>query len=229
MNRPLSPIRHDYKPPAKTGKKNLNAFPWFVAGLGLPLIGLSLFLLLTKSPTDTPTDTAPAVEVSTQITDGSGIAEAMEDASSNLVHDPIEFAAQDPAEQHFPGFRAPLVLPPEYNVLKLTIRRGDSLDRLFRRYDLSLGDLSKIIALDDAGPHLKKLIPGDELIIEHDEGRLMSLSRELSLTSSMRLFRVGDDFTTEILERPLEVRHGSAYGRIESTLFESAAQVHLTD
>ena len=229
MNRPLSPIRHDYKPPAKTGKKNLNAFPWFTAGLGLPLIGLSLFLLLTKSPTDAPTDTAPAVEVSTQITDDSGIAGAMEDASSNLVHDPIEFAAQDPAEQHFPGFRAPLVLPPEYNVLKLTIRRGDSLDRLFRRYDLSLGDLSKIIALDDAGPHLKKLIPGDELIIEHDEGRLMSLSRELNLTSSMRLFRVGDDFTTEILERPLEVRHGSAYGRIESTLFESAAQAHLTD
>jgi murein DD-endopeptidase MepM/ murein hydrolase activator NlpD len=229
LNRPLSPIRHDYKPPAKTGKKNLNAFPWFAAGLGLPLIGLSLFLLLTKSPTDTPTDTAPAVDVSTQIIDDSGIAGAMEDASSNLVHDPIEFAAQDPAEQHFPGFRTPLVLPPEYNVLKLTIRRGDSLDRLFRRYDLSLGDLSKIIALDDAGPHLKKLIPGDELIIEHDEGRLMSLSRELNLTSSMRLFRAGDDFTTEILERPLEVRHGSAYGRIESTLFESAAQAHLTD
>ena len=83
--------------------------------------------------------------------------------------------------------------------------------------------------LPEAAPHLKKLIPGDELTIEHDEGKLVSLYREIDLTSALRISREGESFVASMIERPLEVRRQTAYGRIESTLFESAAEAGLPD
>lgn len=233
MNRPLSPIRHDYKPAAGNADNKHNALPWFAAGVGLPLVGVAFYLALAKTPADAAIDTAsqpvaetvvagePAAESSLLAGPGSG--------DSLSVMDNIELAAEDLVESPFPGFHPPLALPPEYQVLELTIRRGDTLDRLFRRNDLSLGDLASIVALDDAGPYLKKLIPGDELLIEHDEGRLMSLYRELDLTNSMKISRDGDAFVSEMIERPLEVQRKTTHGRIESTLFESAVQAGLPD
>ena len=128
-----------------------------------------------------------------------------------------------------PEFHPPLALPPEYARLELTVRRGDTLDRLFRRNDLNIADLAMMLKVPEAAPHLKKLIPGDELVIEHDEGRLISLYRELDLTSALRVSREEAGFAAELLDRPLEVRRRAAYGKIETSLFESAAAAGLPD
>ena len=146
-----------------------------------------------------------------------------------VTADMAEPAADEATSSDFPELHPPLALPPEYAKLTLRINRGDTLDRLFRRNDLDLGDLAMMVKLPEAAPHLKKLIPGDELIIEHDEGRLMSLYRDLDLTSSMKITREDDSFTAKMIERPLEVRRKATYGRIDTTLFESAAQAGLPD
>ena len=86
-----------------------------------------------------------------------------------------------------------------------------------------------MVRLPEAGPHLKKLIPGDELLIEHDEGRLISVYRELDLTSALKITRAEEGFTTELIERPLQVERKTAYGRIETSLFESAVDAGLPD
>jgi len=231
LNRPLSPIRHDYKPAAKSTVKKQNALPWFAAGLGLPLLGIALFLNIANSPADDGVEPDTAADMT------ESNAAAMEDTTSvaqlpvaqQAADDLIEIAEEDLIELPFPGFHPPLELPPEYDTLALTIRRGDTLDQLFRRNDLDLGDLAAIVRLEDAGPHLKKLIPGDELIIEHDEGNLVSLYRELDVTQAIKITREENGFATETVERPLEVRRKTAYGRIETSLFESAAQAGLPD
>lgn len=218
MNRPASPILHDYKPSASPKAKKPNALHWFAVGLGLPLLGIALLLALrnTTTPAATNSDTVPQVAmlvVDVASPPAAALAEAV--------------AAVEPVA--FPDFHPPLQQPPEYAQLKLTVRRGDTLDALFRRNKLDLGHLAMIVRLPEAAPHLKKLIPGDEILIDHDEGSLRSLYRELDLTSALKVSRMESGFTAEIIDRPVEYRRKLAYGRIDSSLFESAADAGLPD
>jgi murein DD-endopeptidase MepM/ murein hydrolase activator NlpD len=134
---------------------------------------------------------------------------------------PIEFATLK---------RLPEMKPvPQYDSIQLKIQSGDTLDRLFRKHKLNLGNLATIVGLPDAGKHLKLLRPGDELRIEHDGGKLVSLYRELDLTNALLVSRGESGYSAEIVERPIEIQKRLAYGRIESSLFESAASAGMSD
>ena len=182
--------------------------------MGLPLLGIVLLLSfqLPANQEDEQAADAPLMQAETA------------DPPPDAV--PEEALAETVA---VPEFHPPLALPPEYDKLQLTVKRGDTLDRLFRRNDLDLGDLAAIVRLETAAPHLKKLIPGDEILIEHDGGKLMRLYRELELTTGLEVSRVASGFAVELIERPIETRKKLAYGRIDTSLFESAANAGLPD
>lgn len=214
MSRSASPLLHDYKSagrPAGTGTRKLK---WFAAGLGLPLIGLLVVLALR---TVTAEDATPRTDI--------GLAAAPIDASVELpsldMLAPIELT-----NVH----RMPEMKPvPQFDSLEFTIRSGDTLDRLFRKHGLDLAALAAIVLLPEAHDHLRLLRPGDELVIEHDGSQLVSLYRELDLTSALRVSRGESGYVAEILERPIEVHKRLAYGRIDTSLFESAAAAGLPD
>lgn len=243
----MSPILHDYKPSAGKPVKKKSALPWFAAGLGLPLIGIAVVLLQAKVPAEdvpVPVPTAVAAEPLADIEraaigpgeDNTAIELALADhesvasdeSSPPLDTEPepmlIENATAQPTQ-----FHPPLALPPEYERIQLTIKRGDTLDQLFRRNDLSIGHLAMMLKLPEAAPHLKKLIPGDELTIEHDEGSLVSLYRELDLTTALKITKEETGFSSELIDRPIEVRRKLANGRIENSLFESAMEAGIPD
>lgn len=219
MNRPASPILHDYKPSAAGPEaKKFNALHWFAVGLGLPLVGTALLLTLKNASGNSTTIVAE---------DPVALITEADSALSVALVEETPVATIEPVP--FPEFHPPLQLPPEYQKLNLKIKRGDTLDALFRRNDLDLGHLAMIVRLPEAAPHLKKLIPGDEFQIEHDEGSLVSLYRELDLTSALKVTKDETGFAAEILDRPIEVRKKQAYGRIDSSLFESAIAAGLPD
>jgi murein DD-endopeptidase MepM/ murein hydrolase activator NlpD len=213
--------------------------PWFAAGLGLPLLGIAVILSLAKAPGDSArahgepiavVDTAPSLSVPAA---DPGNADAIE-LDEHDITEIVPIAGTDVSDDAITAtpveeFHPPLALPPEFDKLSLTIRRGDTLDSLFRRNDLDLGDLAMIVSLPKASDHLKKLIPGDEIAIEHDHGKLISLYRELDLTSALKITRDETGFRSEFVDRPLEIRKKAAYGRIETSLFESAALAGLPD
>ena len=127
-------------------------------------------------------------------------------------------------------FHPPLwPLPPAYESIHLTIRSGDTLDRLFRQHHLDLGELALISRLPDAGARLRMLRPGDELEIEHDNGKLVKMYRKLDLTSALVITKTDKGFASEFVDRPIEVHRRRAYGRIDSSLFESANAAGLSD
>lgn len=235
MRRTPSPLLHDYKPIAAPVDRRRRAWPWFAAGFGLPLVALAG--LLTMQNAAGTLDEAPVARA---------VPDSVERALADLYRDaqPFELyplGATAPAaiaEHHTapaavapPAFHPPLALPPEpvYASIRHTISRGDTLERLFRKHGISLGDLARIAGLPDAGRHLRMLRPGDTLEIRHDDGRLMSLYRELSLTEALLVSRAEEGFRAEMLERPIEIRRRQAYGRIDSSLFESAASAGLPD
>lgn len=125
----------------------------------------------------------------------------------------------------------PLVLAPQpdYDKLTLTIRRGDTLDRLFRKHDLDIGHLAAVSRLDEANRQFRKIKPGDVYEITHDDGQLVSLYSALNLTSALRVYRQDAGFAAEIIDRPIEKRKRFAYGAIETSLYESAAASGLSD
>ena len=210
MHRSASPLLHDYKPSAAKKPKKSKALQWFVIGLGIPLAGLVFISTLTST---TP-PAAPPEEPVITAAEGS------------------DYDVETPAELVYA--ETPLVLadainPPPYQTLNLTIGRGDTLDKLFRKHDLDLGHLSEISKLDEARKRFRKLKPGDQFEITHDQGDLVSMYSNLNLTSALKIERAEIGFKAEIVERPIEKRKRLAYGAIESSLFESAADAGLSD
>lgn len=209
MHRPVSPLLHDYKPPAANAPKKSRALQWFVVGLGLPLLGVAL--LSTIDPSDTPSTTS-----------------VTQSATPMMAATPgAEVAAAAPVTYS----EVPLVLAPEpeYQTLTLTIRRGDTLDQLFRKHQLDIGQLATIARLDEAGKQFRRIKPGDVFEITHDEGKLVSLYSALNLTSALKVDRQESGFSAEIVDRPIEIRKRMAHGVIENSLFESATAAGLSD
>ena len=125
----------------------------------------------------------------------------------------------------------PLVLAPapEYQTLTLTIRRGDTLDQLFRTHQLSISHLAQIARLEEAGKQFRKIKPGDVFEITHDDGKLVSLYSALNLTSALKVDLQESGFSAAIIDRPIEIRKRMAHGVIENSLFESATAAGLSD
>jgi murein DD-endopeptidase MepM/ murein hydrolase activator NlpD len=118
---------------------------------------------------------------------------------------------------------------PLFDSLTLTVGRGDTMEKLFRRNNLNIGHLMTIAQLDEAKQRFRRIKPGDVFEVEHDDGQVVSLFSKLNLTSALRIEKSEEGFTATVIERPVEIRKRHAYGVIESSLFESAAQAGLSD
>jgi len=247
LSRPVSPLLHDYKSSAKSATPTSNALRWFAIGLGLPLAGIGLLLFqdnVAGSPSTPVAETVeqivveePSVAVDTDdlLTSAHSTTETIvpsleyQTVSLNIDDGPRFPAATATLDEPTP-FHPPLILAePEYDRIALTISRGDTLDRLFRKHKISLGHLAEITRLADASHYLRMLKPGDKLEIQHDDGNLISLYRELSLTRSLLISKEADGFQAKLIDRQIETRKRLAYGRIDSSLFLSGAEAGLSD
>jgi len=201
LHRSSSPLLHDYKPTATNSPKKSKALQWFVVGLGIPFLGLALLSTLDFSEQEMPV--VPQTPIMTAIGD-----------DYDFVVSPVPLV---------------LALEPEYDTLTLEIRSGDTLDQLFRRHQLDIGNLTTIARLDEARTQFRKIKPGDVFEITHDNGRLISMYSALNLTSALKIDREDTGFTAAIVERPIEIRKRMAYGVIDTSLFESGAAAGLSD
>ena len=118
---------------------------------------------------------------------------------------------------------------PEFDKLSLKVRRGDTMEKMFRKNSLDIGHLMAIAQLDEAKRQFRRIKPGDVFEVTHDDGKIISLYSKLDLTSALQIDRQDDGFTAKVIDRPIEIRKRHAYGVIESSLFESAAQAGLSD
>ena len=214
LNRPVSPLLHDYKPSANQARQKFSAMRWFAIGLGLPILGLSLLIAFpVASGTGSTSPVIDDIEVADETTAETKVVTA-------IPFDPIAIPVR---------LARGIGPTPQYESVRLTIGRGDTMDSLFRKNNLSISDLVQIARLPDVAPHMRKLIPGDTFDIEHDEGRVMQLYHELDLTNALIVNRGDGRFDVEKILRPTETRKNTAHGRIKSSLFESAAAAGMSD
>ncbi len=209
MNRPASPLLHDYKPSAAAKPAKSKALWWFAVGFGIPLAGVALISALGTNDIPQPVAEEPV------LTAADSAPLPVEDIdAADIIDDVLE--PPPPPE-------------PEYDRLTLKVGRGDTMEKMFRRNALDVGELFAIARLDAARKEFRRIKPGDIFEVEHDNGRIVSIYSKLDLTSALQVSRSEDGFAAEIVERPIEIRKRFAYGMIESSLFESAAQAGLSD
>ena len=213
MSRPVSPLLHDYKPSAKNRPAKSKALQWFAVGLGIPLLGLGLVTALNMDP---QVETPPEQPIMTAADNDPATDDAI--AAREETAQPLLATTAEPVEPEL-----------QFDKLILTVGRGDTMEKLFRRNNLDLGHLMAIAQLDEANKRFRKIKPGDVFEITHDNGQLVKMYSELNLTSALEIEKQDAGFAANVVERPIEVRKRHAYGVISSSLFESAAEADLSD
>ena len=78
-----------------------------------------------------------------------------------------------------------------FDTIDVVVGRNDTLDRIFRRLDLSLTDLASIRLLPGIREGLDLLRPGDQITVTHANGDLQGLKRQINLTQTLSVQRRG--------------------------------------
>lgn len=210
MKRNIGGLRHDYKD-TNVAQPTRRRWLLFALGVSAPL---SALLLLTLGTPRQPIPVKPPAA-----TIAPAIAAPVESSGASALSAPAL-----PATESMPREPAP-----DSTMLDILVRRGDTLELLFRRNGLSLSDLAAMVALPDATPALKLLKPGDRLEIAHRNGQVVSLTREIDEIKLLSISRKETGFEADTIERPVDVRTNGAHGRIDSSLFEAGTAAGMTD
>ena len=214
-------IRHDYKD-SGDGERAFDprGLSWFAVGLVLPLLAVALLLVSEPNASmvtsEQAQDQAFPLAVTLLPADGARVALPLP-----LLASPANSGQLRPDELQ----RNALLDRGE--ALTLRIKRNDSLDVLFRRNDLSAGDLAAMVDLPEAGRQLARINPGDEIEVIRDGRSVLSLRKELSESQELWIKHEGDGFRAEIVELETEIRTAGANGVIESSLWNAAIDAGL--
>ncbi|MFL2546244.1 MAG: peptidoglycan DD-metalloendopeptidase family protein [Candidatus Rariloculaceae bacterium] len=200
-------VRHDYKDPSVDSESiQRRHWPWFLIGLLLPVITVSFLLVGGNNEPPTP-------------------APVMATVQGPYVNQRL--ALPQPA-----GTPSSLEVAPEPEPgtkLSISVRSGDSMELIFRRNDLSLGDLAAMTGLSDAREHLRLLRPGDKIEISHRDGQVLSLEKELDEISLLQVTRGETGYLAGIQERAVDYRTVGGHGSIQNSLFEAGMAADISD
>jgi murein DD-endopeptidase MepM/ murein hydrolase activator NlpD len=201
-------IRHDYKDTSVDPRVTVRRhWPWFFLGLALPVAAVSIFLVGGTNESKVPPPEASTMQ-------GANLERSL--AIPDIPPGGIALTGEIEPE-------------PVGEKLSLDVKSGDSLELLFRRNDLSLGDLAAMSSLSDAREHLRLLRPGDTIEISHDAGSVLSLAKELDEIRMLRVSRNDDGYSAVVVDREVDIRSVGAHGTIQNSLFEAGVAAGISD
>ena len=156
------------------------------------------------------------------------VASVPRDGELQATHRPAHEAASTPASP------TPVAAPPEqanvaFSTIEVVVNRNDTMDQLFRRFELNLADLARLRGLPELRSQVDRLKPGEMLRLMHHDGELVGLERKLSDSETLKITRDENGFVSDVLENPLEIRTRTAHATINSSLFQAAADAGLDD
>ena len=113
---------------------------------------------------------------------------------------------------------------------ELTVRKGDSLAKLFDRAGVSAADMNDVLQSGPDSKTLTHIFPGQKLAFQLDRnGQLMALRYDESQLKSTSYNRTEGSFVAEKINREPEVRHQMASGTITSSLYKAGLDAGLSD
>lgn len=214
-------IRHDYKDSAPTTRPfDPRGVSYFAVGLVLPLLGVLLLLVSEPNESMVPEDGSLATAADLPIV-------LLPPSGERVALELPQLAKPAAPELPRPDEQEQVAMLTKGEALTLLVQRNDSLDRLFRRNDLSPGDLAAMVDLPDAGRHLARIRPGDKIEIVRDGRNVLSLRKELSEAQALWIRRDDQGFKAELVDLAIEIRTAGAHGTIETSLWNAATEAGL--
>ena len=145
-----------------------------------------------------------------------------------------ELQAQIPQAQPAPVVSESVAPAPDqanlaFSTIEVVVSRNDTMDQLFRRFELNLADLASLRGLPELRSQLDRLQPGELLRLTHRDGELVALERKLSDSETLKVTRDEQGFISDVLENPLEVHTRTASATIDSSLFQAVANANLDE
>lgn len=137
--------------------------------------------------------------------------------------------AAPPASASVASPPAPQEASLAFSTIEVVVNRNDTMDQLFRRFELNLSDLASLRNLPELRSQVDKLRPGESLRLMHRGGELVGLERKLSDSETLKVTREASGFVSDVLENPLESHTRTASATIDSSLFQAAADAGLPD
>lgn len=113
--------------------------------------------------------------------------------------------------------------------IEVIVGRNDTLERIFRRLELSLQDLASLRAIPELRAHLDRLRPGDPITFVLRGNELLGLRRPLSPSDTLKVERAASGFEADVVVNPLEREIRTTRGTITNSLFRAAQQAGLSD
>lgn len=113
--------------------------------------------------------------------------------------------------------------------IEVIVGRNDTLERIFRRLEISLQDLASLRAIPELRAHLDRLRPGDLITFVMRGDELFGLERRLSVSDTLKVERAESGFATDVVVNPLEREIRTTSGIITNSLFRAAQQAGLSD
>ena len=118
----------------------------------------------------------------------------------------------------------------EVHWIKETVKKGDSISRIFVRINLSAVLLHRILNSSEEAKQLAHIRPGETLKVKIDgEGNFLGLILERNAIKSLNIKEIDGSFQTRTIEKGLETRIANASGTITNSLYQSAQRVGLPD
>ena len=112
----------------------------------------------------------------------------------------------------------------------LTVRRGDSLGRLFNKAHLSSVDMRAILVLGGVTARLKTIHPGQHITVRHDDsGHILGVSMQLDDDHKLEVLNDNNGYRASVVNIPTEITVAYAHGVIENSLFDAATRAGLAD
>jgi murein DD-endopeptidase MepM/ murein hydrolase activator NlpD len=114
--------------------------------------------------------------------------------------------------------------------IKRTVKKGDTLTRIFRDHQLDVSLLQSLIRDSGQKRRLASIRPGDSLHIRLDENRdFDKLILELDALRSIEISSTKNGVVGSVVERKTDIRVAAAAGIIEHSLFSAARNAGLQD
>lgn len=117
--------------------------------------------------------------------------------------------------------------PQQWNTFK--VQSGETLEKVFRRAGLGARDVYDVISINQESAGLKRLYPGDELLLDVQEGELQALQYDMSESERLLISRTDAGLMTQIQAVPIERKTRTAEGHIKNSLFLDGQAAGLSD
>ena len=206
-------IIHDYSaPPLKYPPKHGKRFPHIITLVCTCVLGIIAFLGFT-------TDDAKATKK-----------EALTSVESNTTTLLLPPEATSSVTKPKPAQAKTETAAVNSHVKTITIKSGDNVSNVFDAHNISALDLHNIMALGKKTSPLKRIKPGDKLILEFDpEKQLKELRYEINETDTLVVQQEENSFTAKTLHTPLDIQTSFRSNTIKNSLFLAAMDVNLSD